>query len=547
MEKTIQITIASTTFSLTESAYEKLSGYLETLKAHFVAEPESAEIMRDIESRIAEKLFHKKHAVITEDDITAIVGEIGDVSEFDDELESPEPPKATSPRRLYRDMTNAYIGGVSSGIAAYFDIDPLWIRLAFLISLFFGGAGVIIYIILWIIIPEAKSASQKLEMQGRPVDVENIARVVREGVEDVRGSGIIQRFFSLLGRIIRFEFRILGYLLGALLITATFFGTIGLLIGTGVITTNWNAPFNDFPLRGAVSEPLLVMGLIAGFFAILIPLIAIFALGIRLLTRRTILPSIVTFGLIGIWALALSAGGTIAVKAAGDYYAYMETSPDFQSETRTLDVAPFTALAINDAHVVLQSGDAQSVSIEGRAMSMDIVSAEVKDGVLTLTETEDEGGMCIFCSHSSPTITITTPALESVTIDDGSINFQDYRESALTITSKSSLVRGTLDVAILTIDIENGSLHLDLASSALTLTANDAFVNLDGSATTTTISLSDTSLNARTLEITDAHIEADSSRAEINVSGTLEHPRLIDSSITNVGREELERIDSRTE
>jgi phage shock protein PspC (stress-responsive transcriptional regulator) len=547
MEKTIQITIASTTFSLTESAYEKLSGYLETLKAHFVAEPESAEIMRDIESRIAEKLFHKKHAVVTEDDVSAVIAEIGDASEFDDNTEEPEAVKSASSRRLYRDMDNAWIGGVSSGIAAYLDVDPLWVRLAFLLSLIFGGAGILIYLILWVLIPEAKNAGQKLEMRGKPVDVENIARVVREGVSEVRESGIIRRFFAMIGRFIRFGLKLIGYGFGTLLVLGGFFGTIGLLMGLGVITTNWNAPFNDFPLRGAVSEPLLVMGMLAGFVAILIPLIAVFALGIRLLTRRTIIPGIVSFGLIGIWALALSAGGTIAVKAAGDYYAYMESSPDFQVQTRIVEVAPFDSLVIKDAHVIVQLGDTQSVSVEGRVINVNDITAEVKDGALTLSEIEKEGRMCIFCSHSSPTIIVTTPSLESVTLNDGSVNFQDYRDSALTITAKSSLVRGSLEVATLNVDLERSSHSGDVISGTFTLAARDAYVSLDGSATAATISLSDTSLNARTFAITDARIEADASRAEVNVSGTLDHPRLINSSIMNVGRDELEQIDSRTE
>lgn len=546
MEKTIQITIASTTFSLTERAFEKLNAYLETLKAHFAGESERAEIMRDIESRIAEKLFHKKNHVITEEDVSAITAEIGDAPEFDDDTEETLKKPASS-RRLYRDMGNAWLGGVSSGIGAYFDVDPLWIRLIFLFSLIFGGAGILFYILLWALIPEAKSAGQKLEMRGKPVDVENIARVVREGVDEVRESGVIQRFFRMIGRIIRFGLRLFGYGLGTLLVLGGFFGTIGLLMGVGVITTNWNAPFNDFPLRGAVSEPLLVMGLVAGFITILIPLVAIFSLGIRLLTRRVILPSIVSFGLIGIWAIALSAGGTIAIKAAGDYYKYIETSPDYKVETRTLEVGAFDSLEINDAHVVVKHGAERSITVEGRALDSVNIEARVEERVLKLAESRSEKRMCIFCSHSSPTITVTTPDLLTVTITDGSVNFNDYQDQGLTLTAASALVRGTLDVQAFQADIEDSSMHAELASNTFTMNASESHLNLEGTVVSANITLSDSVLNARSLVMQDARMEMDESHAEVHVRGKLDRPRVINSVIINVGRNHIERIESETD
>jgi phage shock protein PspC (stress-responsive transcriptional regulator) len=146
MEKTTQITLASTVFSLTESAYEKLSRYLDSLKEHFAHESDRDEILRDIESRIAEKLLAHKHAVVTEPQIAAVIAEIGDPSDFDDDTDEPreESKKEAGSKKLYRDMDNAWIGGVASGIAAYFDIDPLLIRGIFVLSMFFGGTGVIV-------------------------------------------------------------------------------------------------------------------------------------------------------------------------------------------------------------------------------------------------------------------------------------------------------------------------------------------------------------------------------------------------------------------
>jgi phage shock protein PspC (stress-responsive transcriptional regulator) len=546
MEKTTQITLAKTVFSLTESAYEKLSAYLETLKAHFVGEAESAEIMRDIESRIAEKLFHKKHDVITEADIAAVTAEIGDASEFDDEEEAPaERPKRVS-KKLFRDTSNAYLGGVASGIAAYFDIDPLWIRLAFLVSLFFGGAGVFIYIVLWIIIPEAKSTSQKLEMHGHPVDLEGIKRVVQEGVDGVRESGILRRFVAFIGSILRAIFRSIGKVVGAFITLGSFAGVIALTIFLGIIITNWNAPYNDFPLRDAVDNTLLVGGLFVGYIAALIPLIFVFALGLRLTFRKNVLPSAIGFGLFGVWALFLIAGGIIGTKIAGEFYQYTETSPAYQKETRALEVGTFDSIDIREAHVTLKSGP-RSLSVEGRALEAATVNAEVIDGTLMLSEVRNEKHLCIFCSHSSPDIIVTTPDISSVTLVDGSLVFKDFAQDSLSLTAESSIIRGTLSVGALEADIESSSFFADLTGTSLTLKSTNGHLNLDGTLARAEMTLADSNLFARTLAIGDLIINADSSNAEVNVSGTLEHPRLVDSLITNVGREKLEQIRSETD
>ena len=70
-------------------------------------------------------------------------------------------------RRLYRDADSRVLGGVCSGMGAYFNIDVVIFRILFVLSVFMGGAGVLIYIILWIVVPKAKTTAQKLEMKGK--------------------------------------------------------------------------------------------------------------------------------------------------------------------------------------------------------------------------------------------------------------------------------------------------------------------------------------------------------------------------------------------
>jgi phage shock protein PspC (stress-responsive transcriptional regulator) len=538
MEKTIQITIASTVFSVTEEAYAKLNAYLETLKAHFVGESESAEIIRDIESRIAEKLLHKKHDVITDADIAAVIAEIGDASEFEDESEAHTEHPKQAQKKLYRDMENAKVAGVCAGLGNYFDINPNYLRLAFLASLGFGGAGIFVYIILWIAMPEAKSTSQKLEMQGRRVDLHGIAQTVKERVEDVRESGAIAHVGAALHGISSTIARIIGRIVGFFLMLGSFGGLIGLTIALGIVLTNWNAPYNDFPLREAVSQPLLLGGFVVGYFAILIPLILVFALGLRMARRANALPSSVGFGLIGLWALFLVAGGVLGTKIAGEFYEYTQTAPAYQTETRTIDVPAFASLDVHNARITLRNGESQSVTVEGRALDSAEVSAAVTDGTLSLSVAAHEERLCIFCSFASPEIIVTTPRLSAVKIVDGVIYFDSFAQDAFALSAESSSIRGGTTVASLTADIKYSSFYGDLASDTLSLKSADSSVHLDGSAKHATISLSDSSFEARGLAVQDASISADRSHAEVNVSGKLEHPLLVNSSLTNISAPE---------
>lgn len=532
MERTTTITLGGTIFSLTESAFATLSHYLERLKTHFASESGADEIMRDIESRIAEKLFHKKDGLVVEDDIRAVIAEIGEATEFDDEEETSAAKPAS--KKLYRDTVNGLIGGVCSGLGNYFDIDPLWIRLVFLASIFFGGTGILLYLVLWVLIPEAKNASQRLEMHGKPVDLEGIARMVKERVEDIETSGSVQRLFRSIGRVIHSIFRILGKIVGTLLALGAFAAAIGLISGAGIVLANWNAPYNDFPLRNIISDALLVSGFLAGFITILIPLIGIFTLGIRLIKRKIAIPNAIGFALVTIWVVAFCATGTIAATVAGQYYEYVKTAPEYQMETRELNVTAFNRVSVHDAHIVLKKGSEQSVVLSGRAIDMDNATATVADGTLTVSSKGDHS-MCIFCVRSTPEITITTPDLDALWIEDGFASLDTYSDDALEIEILSALLRGTMTIPSLSLKTENGSISASITSDTLTIDADDSHLDLRGSANTATINLENSSFQAESFTIKDATLTTDSSYGRMHVSGKLTQNNDSSSRIINHG------------
>ncbi|MCX7727996.1 MAG: PspC domain-containing protein [Bacteroidia bacterium] len=182
MKKTINIHLSGILFNIEEDAYDVLSHYIKSLERHFEGKKE---ILEDIENRIAELLNEKLNSskqVITLKDIQEIIDIMGTVEELG--VDASEEKNETHPikKRFYRNPDDKVIGGVCGGIAAYFDIDPLWIRLAWAILFFVYGTGFLFYLLLWVIIPEAKTPSQKLEMKGEKINISNISKGISEDV-----------------------------------------------------------------------------------------------------------------------------------------------------------------------------------------------------------------------------------------------------------------------------------------------------------------------------------------------------------------------------
>lgn len=199
MNKIISINLKGFIFQVEEEAFERLKQYLETLNRHFANEESRLEIIDDIESRIAEMMQEKlqSQAAITTSDVEEIIATMGSPDDFGIDADEEGEPKAKAtdetgghriPRRFYRDTDNGVLGGVCAGASHYFDVDPLWIRLGFLFLFFAFGTGIIFYIILWIIIPSAKTPTEKLEMKGEKITIDSIEKKVKEEYERVKST-----------------------------------------------------------------------------------------------------------------------------------------------------------------------------------------------------------------------------------------------------------------------------------------------------------------------------------------------------------------------
>jgi phage shock protein PspC (stress-responsive transcriptional regulator) len=190
MKVTVNINLGGYAFNVDEDAYERLRQYMKNLEKEFSGESSAAEIMTDIEGRIAElfkmRLNSYKQVITMKDveEVMAVLGAPEVISGSSSSSSDERPPR--SQRRIYRDPDGRIIGGVCSGLGAYFNWDPLIWRVIFVALVIAGGFGLALYLILWIIVPEARTTAQKLEMRGDPVTIENIKDTVKQEFETVK-------------------------------------------------------------------------------------------------------------------------------------------------------------------------------------------------------------------------------------------------------------------------------------------------------------------------------------------------------------------------
>ena len=191
MKITVSINLGGYSFNIDEDAYAELKRYLKNIEIHFAAEDSSAEILSDIESRMAE-LFRARitgyKQVITIDDVNEIIAIMGTPEDFSEDEGRSRSERFSTPgyHRMYRDPDHRIIGGVCAGMGAYWRIDPLIIRIIFLALILAGGIGILIYLILYIVLPEARTTAQKIEMKGNPVNIHNIKDSVKKEFDSVR-------------------------------------------------------------------------------------------------------------------------------------------------------------------------------------------------------------------------------------------------------------------------------------------------------------------------------------------------------------------------
>ena len=342
MNKTVNINLAGIFFHIDEDAYAKLQYYLDAIKHSFTNTQGKEEIIADIEARIAELFNEKKkddRQVIGIKEVEEVIVIMGQPEDYvvDEEMfeDEPAPEKAgkTTGKQLFRDTEHSYVGGVSSGLGHYLGIDFIWIRILWiLLTIFSSGAFILIYIALWLFIPEAKSTADKLAMRGEEVTISNIEKKIREGFDNVTGKVKdvdYQKYgyqakngatsaATAIGDIINFILKVFVKLVGIFLILIAGSALISLFIGLFTVGTFGiiDAPWSGYVEMAVSGAPLWLLWLLA-FLLVGIPFFFLFILGLKILVGR--LKSIGTpliMVLLGLWLLALIGGAVIGIQQA---------------------------------------------------------------------------------------------------------------------------------------------------------------------------------------------------------------------------------------
>jgi phage shock protein PspC (stress-responsive transcriptional regulator) len=353
MNKVFNINLGNSPLTIDEDAYRFLENYLQSLHNHFRQSEGYDEIMNDIEARLGELIQEgmAKRTIASMQDVKNAVSVMGTPEDFgaqsidsqqDTHKKSENTEGASSKgsffggiktgKRLFRDEQNCQVGGVCSGMSAYFGIsDPIWMRIAFLGMFFMWGTGVGLYILLWIVIPAAKNAGDRLAMKGAPIDVNSIAKTVEEGVEQLsqkmnalsnpegkaQFNSQISQVSSHVGDAVRNILRGLGGIGKFVGIGASIFIifiTVVVLISL-IIGSIWAFPFFGYVSDAYWFGPLALFN---GFWIIAIPALSIILFIRRLLYKRQV-SGMVSAGIWGFFTLNIISLSLLAGVVGKDF------------------------------------------------------------------------------------------------------------------------------------------------------------------------------------------------------------------------------------
>lgn len=351
MKKTHSANIGGTVFQIEEDAYEHLQAYLQSIETHFRSYPDVAEIVSDIEGRIAEQLLERDTAlqIVRMMDVERVIAAMGRTDQF---AEASTDQTAQGPaRKLFRDPDQKIIAGVAAGLAAYLGVPPLLVRLALVLLVFFFGTALVVYLLLWALVPMASSTTDKLQMRGRPMTLASIDQGVRDGIasiptgaRNVAAQGVMAAG-SLIYLVVVTVGRVLRRIAGVFVVGSAALGVLILTVLLVMALVNAGAP----PLHPDVAAFLASFGTWQHLFKVLVYLLAIIPLtlviitGLRLFWGARNLNTRGLTGLLGVWLVALLATAAIWSSSYPELRKYWEEYPAVAEARREVD--RFSALA----------------------------------------------------------------------------------------------------------------------------------------------------------------------------------------------------------
>jgi phage shock protein PspC (stress-responsive transcriptional regulator) len=400
MNEIKRIHLGRTSYTISVDAYQELNEYLEAIKS---AVGKSSDVIDEVELRMVELLASrgvKGEKVILPADVAFLKEQLGEPRDFkddgtsDEELEKESEAGAERPvKRLFRDTDNGMIAGVSSGLAAYFGIDAVIIRLLFVLLTFGGGTGILLYVIFWLITPEATTTSEKLQMQGQAVTLDSLKQVVDKA--DVPGAA--QRAKGSFGGVVETLFKVLLAVIGVALIIGAALGALASIMATVFVL------FGGAQLGGELVFPVgarEVVTFTATMVSVVLMFLGLILVGVAMVRRRWQLPAWGVAAIIGLIIVSTAIAAGLAphtVPAVRNRVEALQhektvTLPAFDKATLTGDDVRF--IYVPDTKTYVKYSYFGKTDVSG-------IKAEVVDGRLELAAQK-----------------VTEPHCEWVCIDD---------------------------------------------------------------------------------------------------------------------------------
>ena len=441
MNEITRIHLAKTPYNIELTAKKILESYLKSLESY----AHDTELVRDIELRMVELLAErsvKPEGTIAIDDVEALRKQLGEPEEFIDDTDTLGPEAVVadrSSRKLYRHTNRAIFGGVAGGIAEYFGINPLWVRLI-MIALAFAsfGTAIVVYIVLWIVVPPVRTAADLLQLRGKPVTVSAIreAATVDGPIEQGHDKKVLKIVTVLLG---------IGAVVAAL----------GAIIAT-LSVIGWS-PYAHETFAGVDSDLyfwLIFCVVLGGLLLTSLFSLMAYAAFRQKISKRIVVSAVVII-LLGLTTLA----GAIGI----GYYQSQQQQAYIERNTKEVTVpleAAFSSIkdltiAVNNTNVTYIVDDNPRIvftAFNGKSIQPEVV-LEDQAAVITIEQRSHDTWF-----HYDPGVTIYGPALESVNVTSG---YLQYRSA-----EKQSQLSVNIDQAGVVVEIEDATIETVTATVA---------------------------------------------------------------------------------
>jgi phage shock protein PspC (stress-responsive transcriptional regulator) len=450
-------------FTIAIEAYKELHEYLEAIEKQPGVQ---AEVTKEVEARMAELLTERgvtPDKVVLSEDVAFLKEQLGEPHDFkddEDDAEKQAPTSQEASKRLYRDTDTALIAGVGSGLAAYLGIDSVIVRLIFVLLTFASGAGIVLYILLWLIVPEAKTTSERLQMRGKAVTVDSLKNVIDRA--DIAGASerASRSFGRLISQVVNGIFKAVLTVIGAAFVTA------GAAVMLWAIATATYMLVHGGQIGTAIVFPLgaqEVWTVILAFVASIIVGFLIVMVGLTMIARKWRLPGWISAAIIGIFFVV----GGIGTALAFDTVPHIRDRFRAAHHTQNVSVDQFQSANLHGQDTVFSFKPDTKTYVElsylGDVETKTLVT-KVENGVLTVDTAAFVAmpgwcsGICFYSDHDMK-VTIHAPSLDRVTV---------------TGTDSSFIVDDQLNQPSMTIDADRRVLqqvrigHLQTDSLAVT-------------------------------------------------------------------------------